>query len=181
MSGAEERERWRELAEAATPGPWEVREGYDPTIVQVGSDWPTGSDEGLGQVYGHPDAEFLAAAREAVPALLADLEAAERQFKRAAAVIGADDRFEAWDSLLARAEKAEAERLEYALDIMQAHEIENRRLRDGIETLADTVDGDEGVAHNYGCEGEPTCLACIVADLRLIASGSDQRLTGGAS
>jgi len=58
---------------------------------------------------------------------------------------------------------------------------EIRRLRDGIEALADTIDGDDGVAHNYGCEGEPTCLACIVADLRLIASGSDQRMAGGAA
>ena len=37
--------------------------------------------------------------------------------------------------------------------------------------LADTIDGDNGVEHNEGCEGEPTCLACIVLDLRRITRG----------
>lgn len=45
-------------------------------------------------------------------------------------------------------------------------EAEIRRLREGIERLADSIHGDVGWEHNGGCEGEPDCFACIEADLR---------------
>jgi hypothetical protein len=48
--------------------------------------------------------------------------------------------------------------------------VEIARLRAAVERLADTIEGDSGVAHNYGCAGEPDCLACIVGDLRALAA-----------
>jgi hypothetical protein len=51
-----------------------------------------------------------------------------------------------------------------------------KALRERVERLADSIEGDSGVAHNYGCQGEPDCLACIVADLRalLAADGGEE-------
>lgn len=60
----------------------------------------------------------------------------------------------------ARAESAEA-----------AHEAEkaaHERLRAGIWALGESIHGDEGVEHVEGCEGEPTCFACILAELRAL-------------
>lgn len=71
--------RLRELADAATPGPWctDIWEIYQGTEYQPGiSEWIgetcRGRVEGLAQ--DKADASFVAAAREAVPALLAEVE-----------------------------------------------------------------------------------------------------------
>lgn len=89
--------RLRALAEHATPGPWETRP-YDLRQWTIGK--CLGTDENLGN--GHPirgvavcdrppsgytwittacekNAEFIAAAREAVPALLAEIERLTRE------------------------------------------------------------------------------------------------------
>lgn len=75
------------LADAATPGPWTVRndnEGSDPAygpLWKVESPDPSPDDEPYFEAtvfHGcKSDAEFIAACREAVPALLARLEASE--------------------------------------------------------------------------------------------------------
>src|SRR4051812_20160889 len=59
---------WRELAEAATPGPW--CDGYKGDAALIDA-----SGYKIGRTYEPelgpaPDAAFIAAAREAVPALL---------------------------------------------------------------------------------------------------------------
>lgn len=59
------------LLEAATDGPWEVRDGYDPTLVSATSNWPEGGDDALGQVYGRADAALIVALRNHAPALIA--------------------------------------------------------------------------------------------------------------
>jgi hypothetical protein len=79
----------RELCEKATPGPWEARlDRYDPVIVSAGSNWPRGDDEAHATAYVPADAVFVAAARSAVPALLAEVERlrAERDTARNIAV-----------------------------------------------------------------------------------------------
>lgn len=74
---------WRRLAEAATEGPWVVDEGYgtsfdgtNSTVLYVASAADRSSYiASLGSpIYGDHDAQFIAAARSAVPALLAELD-----------------------------------------------------------------------------------------------------------
>jgi hypothetical protein len=115
----EERAALRVLAEAATPGPWEVERYW----------WKLGSSRGMpdswwlgiearGAVCGtvaqaleddeaKADAAFIAAARTAVPALLDALDEAERERDEHWATLGTY--IEGWGPLLARAERAEAE------------------------------------------------------------------------
>ena len=45
------------------------------------------------------------------------------------------------------------------------------RVGQRIWALGESIHGDEGVEHNEGCEGEPDCLACILADLRAVLDG----------
>jgi hypothetical protein len=74
----------RELCEKATPGPWEARlDRYDPVIVSAGSNWPHGDDEAHATAYVPADAVFIAAARSAVPALLAEVERLRAERDRA--------------------------------------------------------------------------------------------------
>lgn len=91
MSGpldADQRAHWKQLAEAATPGPW-WREGDDEHFYGMRRGGrPNGEGIGSTRYYGkiHPDAtadaEFIAAARTAVPELLEALEAAEAENQR---------------------------------------------------------------------------------------------------
>ena len=91
MTTAEQRAEWARLADEATPGPW--RPGREPPPVC--NDWfdrlPVGTHpvESTGTLFAlgaavaataHAgDAAFIAASRDAVPALLADLAAAESE------------------------------------------------------------------------------------------------------
>lgn len=78
VSTAAERATWKALAEDAEDGPWEAVEGASggwwverrntATICHIDVDYS-----------GNPDAAFIAAARTAVPALLADVERLERE------------------------------------------------------------------------------------------------------
>lgn len=80
-----DRDELRKLADAATPGPWEaITDRYDSEIGwYMGGHIPNVADEFRTEHDGdHPplgaeDAKFIAAAREAVPALLDQLDAAE--------------------------------------------------------------------------------------------------------
>lgn len=80
---AKERTRLRALCEAATPGPWRA-EGGDVLASNGGArvteyvatiDWPMDED---GDPYAS-DAALIAASRTAIPALLDDLDAVERE------------------------------------------------------------------------------------------------------
>lgn len=69
----------KRLAEAATEGPWD---SYRPNaayrVYELCSTTPQGLNDTLAEVYGHnasDDSEFIVAARESVPRLVAALEA----------------------------------------------------------------------------------------------------------
>jgi hypothetical protein len=72
MSTAEQRQEWARLAEAATPGEWEIR-----NHGSAGSAIVTGEYERVftvARMFEHENAAFIAASRTAVPALLADVD-----------------------------------------------------------------------------------------------------------
>lgn len=60
-----------------------------------------------------------------------------------------------------------------AANSLRAEVEAGRRLRAGVETVADAIRGDSGNGHNSGCEGEPDCLACIELDLRALLADTD--------
>jgi hypothetical protein len=72
------RAQWKELAEKATPSPWIV--GGNQPAGSDGDSWWIWSPAGRRQIVSdlpRADADFIAAAREAIPRLLADLEEAD--------------------------------------------------------------------------------------------------------
>lgn len=73
MTGYTDRDALRKLADAAARGPWEVDDGggYDFSVTQGADGDYIASD------VTPRDAAFIAAARTAVPALLAELEQAD--------------------------------------------------------------------------------------------------------
>ncbi len=94
MSTEKQHDEWKMLAEAATPGPWEVRETVidgrkyggawverntdDGDLIQIsGSDGARSYTARVVGIQDHDDndanAAFIAAARLAVPELLADI------------------------------------------------------------------------------------------------------------
>lgn len=86
----EQRQQWRALADGATEGPWEAARDRDNWIVGDlwnGLNGMVGGFAAGGGPQAEADAAFIAAAREAVPALLADLEAAEARAEKAEAAI----------------------------------------------------------------------------------------------
>ena len=139
-----DRNRLRKLADAATPGPWEnTRNGVQQSLAaatKVG-DYKY---EGVGIVpeeyVRQDDAEFIAAAREAVPALLDALTRAEAQSAirgRAVAIYQQ------------RAREAEAERDEWrqtaldergaALDLLEQIKVRDKRIQ-AVQHLIDQAD-----------------------------------------
>jgi hypothetical protein len=66
MADMERHEEWKRLADAATAGPW-IRRNHGFSVLMADS----------------ADARFIAAAREAVPALIAALSSATRQIEEA--------------------------------------------------------------------------------------------------
>ncbi len=121
------------LAAAATPGPWEVEfDGTEPAAVYA-DDGGIGTayicrDLAQGVSYGEADAAFIAAAREAVPALTArvrELEAGDT-FLRLAQVAAAE-RDEA---------RAENARLRAQVDAVTA--LCDEYVRSGIRWLAES-------------------------------------------
>lgn len=91
MTGQQiDRDRLRELAENATPGPWTVEHGSDwgldgrqvpqSSVSRADRVAITWDDHG-GEVFVPADAEFIAAARTAVPALLDMLDQAEARIQ----------------------------------------------------------------------------------------------------
>ena len=82
---AEHLEQWRALADAATPGPWLPSHNVDaPSDGNWEPDNPEREGRGEGptltglyrdvKAWAEADAAFIAAAREAVPALIAEVE-----------------------------------------------------------------------------------------------------------
>ena len=146
-----DRDRLRRLADAATPGPWEnTRNGVQQTIdaaTKVG-DYKY---EGVGIVpeeyVRQEDAEFIAAARTAVPALLDALASAEDRATQAKARIR---HLEATAQITVRkALRAEAERDEWrqtaldergaTLDLLEQIKVRDRRIQ-AVQHLVDQAD-----------------------------------------
>ena len=81
MITQEQLARWRALADAATPGPWEQ-------VAESGEWWISGPDIERHFVIdttngvNAQNADFIAAAREAVPALLAEVERLTAEVRR---------------------------------------------------------------------------------------------------
>jgi hypothetical protein len=82
-------EEWKRLAEEATPGPWEhdgdalswdEEQGYasEHVVTSVGEWRQQSPDTGAAMAQQARDAHFIAAAREAVPALIAEVERLQR-------------------------------------------------------------------------------------------------------
>jgi hypothetical protein len=191
----EQRAEWQRLADAATPGPWNA---YTATCCP-----DQGGVAGTNRhvcpqhvgAYGHPmdieDAAFIAAAREAVPALLSSLAAAE---ERARAAI------EARDVYRAKYEQADAERRGIAATasypVYEARclrgkaEAENAALRSERDALAARVGRldavllrliDEGaVEHEDGCPEDDTCDCPFVAQVNAALAASPSPTSGSA-
>ena len=110
-----DREHLRELTSGATPGPWEAGEPHGwgdgddkpQSCIETPAGVLTWDDHG-GEVFEPADAEFIAAARTAVPALLdmLDQAEAERDWNLSSSRLAKEERIKA----NARADQAEAER-----------------------------------------------------------------------
>lgn len=73
---------WRALAEAATPGPWAWRVTEDRHWAEV-TPPPDDRDGPVARSLADDDAAFIAAARDAVPALLDEVERLRAERDRA--------------------------------------------------------------------------------------------------
>ena len=84
MISNENLQQWRALADAATPGPWSAETGHGETGPNY-IDSPSGVVAYVYDSYrgtlpnAEADAAFIAAAREAVPALLAEVDRLRRE------------------------------------------------------------------------------------------------------
>ena len=102
---------WRELAEAATPGPWRHLHGDSPEGCPHGELEPNGCWEGVYDTNemnvedSSGNCAFIAAARTAVPALCAALDEARAEVERLRGAAEAPGRW-----LLSRLTAAEKER-----------------------------------------------------------------------
>ena len=163
MTGQQiDRDRLRELAENATPGPWEAdldRHGETRGI------WPTGPGEE--QIIGSyvaadgydsqgwtggtdEDLAFIAAARTAVPALLDALDQAEAEVKRLSWKCGhlADKYAQDTDELRQEAGQAEAERDNARAQVDRVRALLDRMEGGGYYTVTTTgirraLDGEQ--------------------------------------
>ncbi len=87
MIPREQLEQWRALANAAAPGPWFLQE--TPGSYAYIARWVVHEGEKLRcEVDEDADLAFAAAAREAVPALISEVEAQAEEIERMRAVLG---------------------------------------------------------------------------------------------
>jgi hypothetical protein len=88
----EDVQRLLELAAAAAPGPWREVAGPDRRVVLGASGWPVAAFSVIDQDVADPltpgDAAFIAAAREAVPALAQEVLALRDQVAALRALLG---------------------------------------------------------------------------------------------
>ena len=129
MSTAEDRARWAALAAAATPGPWEAYNSnvYDVQPVPPGRLTPDPDSVSLICEEAEPNTDFIAAARTAVPELLADVARLEAQLRAVR------------DSALEEAAKI--------LDT----EVESHRADQSSSGYPHGGDGDVYFCEDYGC------------------------------
>ena len=169
-------EALRRLADGATPGPWEFT-GRDDSTTWIEA--PTGDvlihdERGHGHMRENfswikkPDAEFIVAAREAIPALLDRIARLEAQTDiRGRAVVMYRD----------RAREAEAERDEWrqtalderaaALDQMEQVQIRDARIK-AVQDVLDQKDADLDAMSNPPREHR----GVLMADIRRALDGA---------
>ena len=170
MSTPTDRAAWQALADGATPGPWEVgTEGWVETVGGDGEDWSyvrragttqevtnqmlhniEGSDEQTER-----DHEFIAAAREAVPTLLA--EVADLEARLVVTGQAVSDELEEAMAWQARCLTAEAE---------------VQRLRAGIEALLRIAEYRDSMSLSCDFEGRPFKSPIPQDDLRALLDGA---------
>lgn len=81
---------WRELAEKATPGPWELVESDDDVLRVVQTYGKHGIRRHICEMCieaGLSDPEFITASREAVPALIEEVERQEQEIHTLRALV----------------------------------------------------------------------------------------------
>lgn len=139
MSTERQRQEWRALEQAATPGEWFVEyrdasfydgEQFINAVVTTGTDdiAGTGAEEQC-----HADAAFIAAARTAVPALLADVDALTAKVARLmAAGLDMQEQRDGWQE---EAGNARLER-DKAREIADLHIADSRRMARERDALA---------------------------------------------
>ena len=122
MSTPEDRAAWQALADSATVGPWD-QEDHPDGALQVYSDGPGWPTVGVGMTF--EDALFIAAAREAVPTLLAEVADLEARLEMALTM----------------------HQVQFERGNRRAAEVD--RLRAGIVALASTWEGDALAGDRY--------------------------------
>ena len=160
-------EEMRKREQAATPGPWAVFDDYLGLNVRTAGRRATSQSRAeMPELIAHgtstgdvefdaADAEFIAHAREDVPALLDEVE----RHREALEAVKARD-----DYLITRAERAEAERdhLRAALDAVRA--------------LADSMDRDAAVILREAGDAGLSYANCTSMDARAIRAALDEHL-----
>ena len=152
------RDQLRALADAATPGPWEqVNDHRESRVIATGGEhWLWIADTGsVDSPQAQNDAEFIAAARTAVPQLLDQLDQAEHRIARLEAQT--DIRGRAVVMYRERAREAEAERDEWrqtALDERAAalDALEQIKARDARAAHIWDEGWEQGMAYVTGME-----------------------------
>lgn len=104
----DERDRLRKLEHDATEGPWVASADYDLSGHQVSDEsiligTPRGLPDDVGSTAQGADAEFIAAVRTAVPALLDALDNAEQRLQAVRDVLNEYDDPEVWAVFIRRA------------------------------------------------------------------------------
>ena len=146
MTGQQiDRDQLRELAKNATPGPWTVEHGSDwgldgrqvpqSSVSRADRATITWDDHG-GEVFVPADAEFIAAARQAVPALLdmLDQAEAERDWNLRSSRLSKEERIRA----NARADQAEVERDQARAQVDRVQALLDRIEGGGYSTVTTT-------------------------------------------
>lgn len=155
----DERAEWRALADAATEGPW--RRGWYAGVVEPKSRLMTAHDgynHCLAEYLTEADAEFIAAARTAVPRLLDALDAAEAEVARLSAAFEtvqasaheAAQAAKAWEAQAHKAldqrdeARAKAERLRAAVSPAWDEDTVRAEAKDAITALESDYDFESG-------------------------------------
>lgn len=128
MLTAEQRAELKALADAATPGPWDSSVGliraifgdYAAPIAELRAPYRHGVSIVKGEREQQANAKFIAAAREAIPAMLADLEEAEGKRANGNMILVPADKLAAMQAELAATRKQLAEVQAVSKELFQA-------------------------------------------------------------
>lgn len=150
MTGQQiDRDHLRELAENATPGPWESLrdtawgdEYPSLSIQRVGESWDSDPAHPCCEPLEEADAAFIAAAREALPQLLDQLDAAEQRIRDLTQEVG-DERAACLDQMeQVRIRDARIKAVEDVLDRWELAPDAQRPFRVTAKSIRRALDGE---------------------------------------